>query len=99
MHCPVCRADVEQGPNCRRCRADLSLLFVLEEERQYVLARSAGQLQQGNWETARVLAEGAETLRNGEESRRLVAISALLGGDFARAWLLYTNGRISQESS
>ena len=27
MRCPVCRADNTEGPQCRRCRADLSPLF------------------------------------------------------------------------
>jgi hypothetical protein len=27
MRCPVCRAAVQSGPQCRRCKADLSLLL------------------------------------------------------------------------
>lgn len=35
MRCPVCRAENDRGPNCRRCRADLSLLFALEKQRRF----------------------------------------------------------------
>ena len=30
IRCPVCKAENSQGPTCRRCKADLSLLFRLE---------------------------------------------------------------------
>ena len=40
MHCPVCKADNSQGPQCRRCKADLSLLFALEEQRRRTLAEA-----------------------------------------------------------
>ena len=33
LRCPVCKAENAQGPNCRRCKADLSLLFALEDRR------------------------------------------------------------------
>ena len=34
MICPVCRATNDQGPQCRRCKADLGLLFRLEAQRK-----------------------------------------------------------------
>src|SRR5262249_17865113 len=33
MRCPVCKAENAQGPACRRCKADLSLLFAVEARR------------------------------------------------------------------
>ncbi len=38
MVCPVCKAENAAGPACRRCKADLSLLFQLEEQRERTLA-------------------------------------------------------------
>ena len=34
MNCPVCRATNDQGAQCRRCKADLGLLFRLEAQRK-----------------------------------------------------------------
>jgi hypothetical protein len=47
MRCPVCRAEVEQGPQCRRCRADLSLLFALDRQRRRAQDFAAHCLAQG----------------------------------------------------
>ena len=41
MQCPVCKADNAQGPLCRRCKADLSLLFRLEARRADVVLQRA----------------------------------------------------------
>jgi hypothetical protein len=90
MRCPVCRAEVEQGPNCRRCRADLSLLFTLEAQREQALAAAWSWLRQGQLRQALTVAEGAEALRAGPDTRQLRAVLYLLTGDFARAWACYT---------
>ena len=89
MRCPVCRAEVEQPPQCRRCRADLSLLFALQEQRQQVLAAALDCLRTGRWRRALALAEGADTLHHDEQSRRLLAVIHLLRRDFGRAWKCY----------
>jgi methylphosphotriester-DNA--protein-cysteine methyltransferase len=89
MRCPVCRAEVEQGPTCRRCRADLSLLFQLEAQRQRTLSRAAALIHQGGSQAALALAEEAQRLRDGPEARRLDALASLFSRDFARAWRLY----------
>ncbi len=85
MRCPVCRAENEEGPNCRRCRVDLSLLFTLEEQRQYVLHEARHALLAGQTERARALAEGADTLRHDEDTQRLLAVTSLVQRDFASA--------------
>jgi hypothetical protein len=90
MRCPVCRAQVEQGPQCRRCRADLALLFQLEEQRQEVLARAYQSLRQGHWDRAMALADGADALRRDAESQRMGALVRLLQGRFDEAWKRYT---------
>ena len=42
MRCPVCKADNAQGLQCRRCKADLALLFQLEEQRARALEQACG---------------------------------------------------------
>lgn len=91
MRCPVCRAQVEQGPQCRRCRADLSLLLNLEEQQQRVLALARHLASRGQWQRALALAEGADTLRSDEDSRRLIMLCHLGRRDFGRAWRMYAN--------
>ena len=51
VQCPVCRAKQTPKPECRRCRADLSLYCKAIQShsavrRQYLLARQAGDLDQ-----------------------------------------------------
>jgi hypothetical protein len=38
MRCPVCKADNVQERACRRCKADLSLLWEVEARREALLA-------------------------------------------------------------
>ena len=83
--CPACRASVESGPQCRRCKADLSLLFALESRRDAVLAAARRSLAVGRADVALALAHGAERLRRGEDARRLIATAHLLRREFAAA--------------
>jgi len=89
MRCPVCKADNSQGPQCRRCKADLSLLFALEDQRRRTLAEARRCLRRGEWQAAVGHAETASWLRGDEESRRLLATAHLLGRDFVAAWRCY----------
>jgi hypothetical protein len=89
MRCPVCRAENAAGPTCRRCRADLSLLFDLEERRAHALAAAERSAARGaGGEVVRFAGE-AHRLRRGEDSRRLLALGHLLRRDFAGAWQTY----------
>ena len=99
MRCPVCKADNPQGPQCRRCKADLSLLFALEDQRQRTLAEARNGLRRGNWQAALQHAEDADWLRGDDESRRLTALAHLLGRDFAAARQCYQNWRAARESA
>jgi Tfp pilus assembly protein PilF len=85
MRCPVCRADVEQGPQCRRCRADLSLLFALQEQRRHAFSVANQYLREGRWRAAQAVAEGIDTLRHDADSCRLLAVVALFQRNFDRA--------------
>jgi hypothetical protein len=89
MRCPVCKADNAQGPQCRRCKADLTLLFTLEEQRERVLGEARRSLRRGEWREALRHAETADWLRRGDDSCRLRAAAHLLGREFAAAWQCY----------
>jgi hypothetical protein len=89
MRCPACRAENTQGPACRRCRADLSLLFQLEEERARSLAEARRLLATGRTDEADALAEDTDWMRSDEDSRRLRAMTRLMRRDFAGAWAAY----------
>lgn len=69
--CPCCKAANDAGPACRRCKADLSLLFQLEADRAALMA--AGEF------------EAAHALRRGDDSRRMIAATRLIQRDFAGA--------------
>ena len=85
LRCPVCKADNSQGPLCRRCKADLSLLFTLEDQRRQALAAALRAAAAGDRHSFRHWAARADELRRDDETRRLLAIAHLLHGDFAGA--------------
>ncbi len=91
MRCPICRALVEQAPQCRRCRADLSLLVEVQKQRRHALTAAYRCLHQGRYQHALALTEGAEACHGDEETRRLRALIYLLRRDFASAWKVYTS--------
>ena len=86
--CPVCKADNTPSP-CRRCKADLSLLVALEQQRQAALARAKDSLATGDWAFARDDALEADHLRRDDESLRLLGVTSLLCGDHAGACQCY----------
>ena len=78
IDCPVCKADNAHGPLCRRCKADLALLFQLDAQRQHSLAEARQCMHDGRWQEAVRLAGRADGLRTDVESRGLVAVTAVL---------------------
>lgn len=98
MRCPVCKVENSQGPQCRRCKADLSLLFALEDQRQRTLAEARNYLRRGEWQAAAEHAETANWLRDDDESRRLIAVARLFGRDFAGAWQGYRHWHMAHRS-
>ena len=86
IRCPVCKADNASGPACRRCKADLSLLFALEDQREDATRAARAALAGGRYAEAHGAALRADHLRRDESSRRLVALTAVLCGDHAMAW-------------
>jgi hypothetical protein len=89
MRCPVCKAENAQGPACRRCKADLSLLFALEEQRERTLAEARRLLAGGRTREADALAADADAMRSDAESWRLRAMTRLMRRDFTVAWAFY----------
>jgi hypothetical protein len=80
---------VEQGPNCRRCRADLSPLFSLEQKRQALLTAASHLIRFGHVREAAALIHKSEEMQRDSSSARLLALCALLSRDFTSAWRLY----------
>jgi hypothetical protein len=89
MRCPVCKADNAQGPQCRRCKADLAVLFDLEAARRARLDAARERLAGGRLPEALAAAEEADWMRRDDESRLLLALARLLNRDFAGAWACY----------
>ena len=86
LRCPVCKADNTTGPTCRRCKADLSLVFALEDHRAVALSEAKDALDERQYAEAHSAALRADHLRRDEVSNRLVALTAILCGDHAQAW-------------
>lgn len=99
MRCPVCRADNVQPPHCRRCKADLSLLFALEAQRQRALAEAWQCLRRGEWQRAAQHAEAADGMRGDDEAKRLAALARLLNRDFAAAFAAYQRWRAARRET
>jgi hypothetical protein len=76
----------DSGPACRRCRADLALVWRVEHERQRVLARAWRSAALGHWPDAQQLIDRAAQLRGGPDIARCRAVLSLLQGDFDGAW-------------
>jgi methylphosphotriester-DNA--protein-cysteine methyltransferase len=89
MRCPVCKADNNEAPQCRRCKADLALLVALEQRRARVMAEACACLSRGEAPEALDQASEADWLRSDGASRRLLALARLMVGDFAEAWANY----------
>src|SRR5215475_14276910 len=89
MHCPICQAIVEQGPTCRRCKADLSLIIALDRQRQRLLQDARLKAVEGNLGEAHTLAAVSQTLHPTAEGYRILALCHLLRRDFAKAWKAY----------
>jgi hypothetical protein len=86
LRCPVCRADNTTGPACRRCKADLGLLWQIEVERRRQLSAAVALIRQSEWERALAALDKVDALRAGDDARRLRAACHLLRRDFAAAW-------------
>ena len=87
--CPCCRASNDVGPACRRCKADLALLFAVEARRGFLIAEAKQLAADGQFADAVRSLDDAERLRGGPDVRRLRAAALLLAGEFAAALAAY----------
>ena len=85
MNCPVCRAENTERI-CRRCRADIGMLFDLEETRSHLLDQAEEAWRSRNRFAARRFVLDAARLRNGADTDRWLAVANLATRDFKRAF-------------
>ena len=83
--CPTCGAAGQSGAECRRCHSDLQLLQQLMTRRGAELHALARALAAGRWAEALLSAQYIHTLRQDEESFRLLAVCQLLNDQCAAA--------------
>jgi hypothetical protein len=87
--CPCCKAANDAGPACRRCKADLTLLFAVEAEREALVADARWLAAESRYPDSLVRLDRAAQLRRGEDVSRLRAAVLLLAGDFPAALRAY----------
>jgi len=87
--CPCCKAVNEGGPACRRCKADLALLFQLEADREELLNRAKAMARESHFGSALETLRKANELRRGDDAIRLEAAVKLLARDFSGALAAY----------
>jgi methylphosphotriester-DNA--protein-cysteine methyltransferase len=85
----VCKAENQAGPACRRCKADLALLFRLDDQRQRAVREAVIHLRNGRIESALILLDAADHVQHTEETRQLRVVCHLLHRDYASAWRAY----------
>ena len=83
--CPVCGARQALSEDCRRCRADLSLVVGVYSELAAKRARCLALVRQRRLLRATRLAKECLELSRDESNRGLLATCYLLQGDFAAA--------------
>jgi hypothetical protein len=83
--CPTCRAAQEWSDTCRRCKSDLRLLRAFAGAYRRCRHACRVHLDAGRPRAALHAARRCHAVAPTPESRRLLAVSALLAGDFAAA--------------
>ena len=87
--CPCCKAVNDAGPACRRCKADLSLLFAVEADRGAAIEQARRLAADSHFPGALAAIDRAAQLRRGDDLSRLRAAVLLLARDFAGALDVY----------
>jgi hypothetical protein len=85
VRCPTCRALQEWSDSCRRCRSDLRLLRAAQASYDSHRRRCLLNLDAGRPDLALGHAVRCHDLRPDGESRRLLALCALVGEDWEAA--------------
>jgi hypothetical protein len=87
--CPCCKASNDAGPNCRRCKADLSLLFAVEADRAAAVETARRLAAQSRFPESLATLDRAAQLRRGADVSRVRAAVLLLARDFPAALRAY----------
>jgi hypothetical protein len=87
--CPCCKASNDAGPLCRRCKADLSLLFAVDAERSSLIAAARASAADGRFSESLAALDRAAQLRRGPDVPRVRAAVLLLARDFPAALRAY----------
>lgn len=85
VRCPTCRARQDWSDTCRRCRSDLRLLREVAEAYRARRLACLHYLRGDDPGAALRAARSCRTLSASAESRRLLALAALLVGDWPDA--------------
>lgn len=85
LTCPVCNAGNTTPSTCRRCKADLSLLWEIESQRGKLFGRVRLCVAEQNYPEALATLDEVASLRNGADVDRLAAAIHLLAGDYVGA--------------
>jgi hypothetical protein len=83
MRCPACKASQEWSDVCRRCKCDLTLLRASAGAYWHARRTALRNLRDGQPLRALQWARSCASIAPSDESRRLVAVSALLSRDWA----------------
>lgn len=85
VRCPTCGAVQAWSDTCRRCRSDLRLLRAVHEAYQQTRLACLARLRTGEHRSALRLARRCHELSASSDSARLLAVCALLAGDWPSA--------------
>jgi hypothetical protein len=85
LRCPTCRAVQEWSDTCRRCKCDLRLLRSVADAYQAEYARCLVELELGRTAAGLAAARRCLQLWPRPESHQLLAVCALLHGDWPTA--------------
>lgn len=91
--CPCCKASNTSGPQCRRCKADLSLLFAIESQRLRFVAQAREQVRLGRIAEAIATVSACQRLRAHPDALRILALASVVNRNFAAARRAYDDLR------
>ncbi len=87
--CPCCKASNETGPACRRCKADLALLFAIDADRTALVAAARQLATEKRFAESLAALDKAAQLRHGPDVLRVRAAVFLLAREFPAALRAY----------
>lgn len=79
---------------CRRCRADMGLMFSIEARREFLMDESLRLARAGRIEPALKALDEVDSLRMGDDARRTRAAVLVLCRDFPGAMKCYAESEV-----